>query len=131
MNTENPVKPEEMRATSFELMYGDRVIAIVGPDARPGELEGLARMWSDHAATQTSPHLQGCIGGTVRAADKKFQTMIHALSEDGIVCFHAIDQPLVSELCAVIGALYRTAARLSAQGPGELEEMIKKELARQ
>jgi hypothetical protein len=31
-----------------------------------------------------------------------------ALSESGIVCFHSVDQPLVSQLCDVIGALHRT-----------------------
>ena len=41
-----------------------------------------------------------------------------ALSESGIICFHAMDQHLTTALCDIIGALYR---KLQACGLSEQE----------
>jgi len=55
--------------------------------------------------------------------------MENALSENeiGIVCFHMIDQPLVTTLCNVVGVLYRA---LQAQGMTEtqIEEFVRHNL---
>ena len=47
------------------------------------------------------------------------ETMNKALSESGIVCFAAINQPLVDNLCETIGVLYR-----ALQAHGMTEEQI-------
>ena len=46
-----------------------------------------------------------------------------ALSESGIVCFHNIDQPLVSRLCDIIGFLYR-GLEVKGMIEKEIEELI-------
>ena len=35
-----------------------------------------------------------------------------AMSEHGVFCFRSIDQPLVTDLCEVVGALYRELERI-------------------
>ena len=39
--------------------------------------------------------------------NKQVKTLNEALEDNGIICFAKIDQPLVTELCEVIGTLYR------------------------
>jgi len=39
--------------------------------------------------------------------NKDIELLNKALSESGIVPFHAVDQRLVTDLCDIIGALYR------------------------
>jgi len=61
-----------------------------------------------------------------RTTWQKLQTMDRALSESGCIAFAAIDQPLVTELCEIIGALYRIAE--SSQIESVLRDSLTREL---
>jgi len=49
-----------------------------------------------------------------------------ALSENGIVCLHAIDQPLVTNMCDIIGILHRKLEAFGMSGE-EIAKMVEDE----
>ena len=53
------------------------------------------------------------------------QLLNEALEENGIICFHKVDQPLVTDLCDIIGILY---CELQAKGMTEaqIEKMFER-----
>lgn len=56
--------------------------------------------------------------------NKRIELMNEALGESGIVPFHAIDTPLVSELCEIIGVLYRGLEEKANMREREIEELF-------
>lgn len=70
---------------------------------------------------------QSVIGWQTRKdkMSKRVELLRHALSENGIVCFNTIDQPLVTELCEIIGVLHRKL-EFGPTGylPSDIEEAV-------